>query len=62
MSKKITCTVTDKEFEIIKVTGLAKGLKPSELLKVAIFSYINKYPPKGLFAQLYKNTDQKNAT
>ena len=52
MSKTISLTISDEEYAIVKHEGKSKGLKPSEFCRMTIFSYLNKYPSKGVMAEL----------
>ena len=52
MSRTISLTVDDSEYQIIKHEAKSKGLKPSEFCRMAIFSHMNKYPSKGVMAEL----------
>ena len=52
MSKTISYTVSDEQYEIIRHEGQTKGLSPSEFTRLSVFSYINKYPTKSVFALL----------
>ena len=52
MSKAISFTITDEQYEVIKHESGSKGLKPSEFCRMAIFSHVNKYPSKGIFAEM----------
>ena len=54
MSKTISFTIADEEYELIRHEAKSKGLKPSEFSRMAIFSHMNKYPSKGVFAELDK--------
>jgi len=54
VSKTISLTITDEQYIILKHEAHSKGLKPSEFTRLALFSHINKYPSKGVFAELDK--------
>lgn len=50
--KTISFSMTLEEFELIRHNAKSKGLTNSAFCKNAAFSYINKYPAKGTFAEL----------
>lgn len=52
MNKTISFTITDEQYRLLKHEANSKGLKPSEFSRMSVFSYINKYPSKGIFAEL----------
>jgi len=52
MSKTISFTISEPQFKILKHEAESKGLKPSEYSRMAIFAYVNKYPSRGVFAEL----------
>ena len=52
MSKTISFTISDSEYQLLRHEAKSKGLKPSEFSRMAIFSHMNKYPSKGIFAEL----------
>ena len=52
MSRTISLTVDDPDYEIIRHEAKSKGLKPSEFIRMAVFSHMNKYPSKGVMAEL----------
>ena len=52
MSRTISLTVDDSQYAIIKHEAKSKGLKPSEFIRMAVFSHMNKYPSKGVMAEL----------
>ena len=52
MSRTISLTVDDSEYQIIKHEAKSKGLKPSEFARLTIFSYMNKYPSKGVMSEM----------
>ena len=54
MSKSISLTIPDDKYVIVKHEASSKGLTPSEFVRLALFSYINKYPSRGVFAELDK--------
>ncbi len=54
MSNTISYSIPKEHYDIIKHEASSKGLTPSQFTKVAVFSYINKYPSKGVFSELDK--------
>ena len=62
MSKTISFTISDEQYEVIRHEGMAKGLKPSEYSRMAVFSHIGKYPTKGVMALLDKLVQKREPT
>lgn len=63
MSRTISLTVSDEAGLIIDHEAASKGLKPSEFCRMAVFSHMNKYPSKGVMAELDRiMTDLKGKT
>lgn len=54
MSKTISFTITEIQYKILQHAAMAKGLRPSEFSRMAIFSYINKYPSRGVCSEIAK--------
>ena len=52
MGKTISLTISLEQYKIINHEAKSKGLKPSEFVRMAVFSHINKYPSKGVMAEL----------
>jgi hypothetical protein len=52
MSRTISFTIADEDYEIIRHEAKSKGLKPSEFCRMTTFSHINKYPSKGVMSEL----------
>lgn len=52
--KTIRFSLTDDEYRIIHHEATARGLTTSAYSKAAVFSHVNKYPTKGVFAELAK--------
>ena len=52
MSKTISFTISDIQHALITHEANSKGLKPSEFSRMAVFSHMNKYPSKGVMAEL----------
>lgn len=50
--KTISFSVTDEEARLIDVEASARGLTRSQLAKTSLFSHMNKYPTKGVMAEL----------
>ena len=50
--KTLYISVSDEEYQLIKHEAKSKGLKPAAFGRMAIFSYVSKYPAKGVFAEL----------
>ena len=54
MKKRVEITFDEKDYNLIAFAAKAKGLKPSGFIKHATLTYINKYPPKGITAELHR--------
>ena len=54
MSRTISLTISDERYKIVEHEANSKGLKTSEFVRMALFSHINKYPSKGVFAEMDK--------
>lgn len=52
MSNTISFSVTDDQLALIEYEAVSKGLTRSQFAKTALFSHMNKYPAKGIMAQL----------
>jgi len=52
MSKTISLTISNEKYALVEHEANSKGLKPSEFIRMALFSHINKYPSKGIMAEL----------
>ncbi len=52
MKRSVSFSVDNQAYEIIRHEAAAKGLRPSEFSRMAVFSHINKYPSKGVFSEL----------
>jgi hypothetical protein len=48
VSRKITISVDDAQYRVIRYQAESKGLRPSQFTKMALFSHIAKYPAKGV--------------
>lgn len=58
MSKRtISFSLTDEEYALIEFEASSRGLTPSQLGKTALFSHMNKYPVKGVMAELNRLLD-----
>jgi hypothetical protein len=51
--KTISFSVTDEEARIIDAQARGKGLTRSYLAKTALFSYVSKYPVRGVWEELH---------
>lgn len=52
--KRVKTSFTDNEYSLIEFEAKSKGLTVSAFIKMTAFNYVNKYPVKGLIAELYK--------
>ncbi len=50
--KTISFSMTLTEYNLIKINASAKGLSPSAYCKNCVSKDINKYPAKGVLAEL----------
>jgi len=54
MSKTVSFSMTDFEYQMIEFEAHTKGLTPSQYCKMAAFSHTNKYASKGVFVELHR--------
>jgi len=52
--KTIKFTIIDEEYKVLHHQAKSRGLTASGFSKMAIWAYINKYPTKGVFAEMDK--------
>jgi len=53
----IRFSISEKDADYINRYAAAKGLKRSDLARMALFQYVAKYPPKGPLATLHGLVD-----
>jgi len=55
----IRFSITPEENAIIEHEAKARGLSKSQFAKEKTFHYINKYPAKGVFAELLRLKEER---
>ena len=59
--RTIKYSVTDKEYAIIHRCAQTKGHTPSSMTKHAVFQFVSRFPPKGVFDDNYEQETRKAA-
>ena len=54
MSHRVKVTFDDEVYAVMCFEAEARGLTPSQYIRMAVISHINKYPSKGILADMMK--------
>ena len=54
MSRQVKVAFDDEVYSVMCFEAEARGLTPSQYIRMTVISHINKYPSKGILADMLK--------